>query len=61
MTGYFVVSRFFNDYLNVGVSTDDPILTGTTMDDEYNLLIHLGLVESHFVRGVRLGGSEDYF
>ena len=45
-------NRFFKDDFNVSVNTDDPTVTGTTMDDEMNLLQAWGLTESQLVKAV---------
>lgn len=45
------IVKFFEDGFNVSVNTDDPTLTGTSIDDEYRLLSNWGLSEVHYVRG----------
>ena len=47
------IIRFARDGANFSLSTDDPTITGTGMEDEYRLVRGWGLSEAHLVRAVR--------
>ncbi|XP_022240793.1 adenosine deaminase-like isoform X2 [Limulus polyphemus] len=44
------IIRYAEDNANFSINKDDSTITGTTLDDEYELLQCLGLREVHFVR-----------
>uniref|UniRef100_G3MRV0 adenosine deaminase n=1 Tax=Amblyomma maculatum TaxID=34609 RepID=G3MRV0_AMBMU len=44
------IVRFAEDNVNFSISKDDSTITGSTLDDEYAFLKHLGLTEAHLVR-----------
>lgn len=44
------IIRFAEDGANFSISKDDPMVTGSTLDDEYRILREMGLKESHFVK-----------
>lgn len=50
-------SRFAEDGVNFSLNTDDPTVTGHTLQDEFNLVMSWGLTEAHIVRAV----STNYF
>ena len=46
----FLDSRFADDGANFSINTDDPMVTGTWTEQEYELLRSWGLKESHLVK-----------
>ena len=47
------VIRFAQDRTNFSINTDDPTITGTYMNYEYDLVRSWGLTEAHLIRAVR--------
>jgi adenosine deaminase len=48
--GKHPIVQFAEDGANFSINKDDTTVTGTTLDDEYELLTKLGLTEAHFTR-----------
>jgi len=50
--GYFyhAVCRFADDGVNFSINTDDPMVTGTWTEQEYELVLSWGLKEVHLIR-----------
>ena len=46
----YSLSRFTDDGANYSINTDDPMVTGTWTEQEYQLLQSWGLKESHLIR-----------
>lgn len=44
------IVRFAEDNVNFSINKDDTTITGSTLDDEYAFLKHLGLTEAHLIR-----------
>jgi len=49
-TFYHPIVKFIEDGANVSVNTDDPFVTGTWLQDEYDLLASWGVTEAQLVR-----------
>jgi len=47
---YHAICRFADDGANFSINTDDPMVTGTWTEQEYELLRSWGLKESHLVK-----------
>ena len=47
---YNLFFRFTDDGANYSINTDDPMVTGTWTEQEYQLLTSWGLKEAHLVR-----------
>ncbi|XP_077560554.1 adenosine deaminase-like [Haemaphysalis longicornis] len=54
------IVKFAEDDINFSVSKDDTTITGTTLFDEYGLLVRLGLTEAHLARA-NLNGARSCF
>jgi len=47
---YHAVCRFADDEANFSINSDDPMVTGTWTQQEYDLVKSWGLTETHLVR-----------
>jgi len=47
---YHAVCRFADDQANFSINSDDPMVTGTWTEQEYELVQSWGLTEAHLVR-----------
>ena len=49
----FIHFRFVKDGVNFSINTDDPVVLGNTLTDDYKTAKEMGLTNEDIIRGVR--------